>query len=371
MRARGTSRYGRAALQSEVAMVEQAAEGFRHMAIFSAACHIGELVAGCEVDEEAAEAFLIDAGRSLTGGRLTDQEVRRQVRQGLARGKRTPRTAPTKGTMLRDRTDAVLAVVEWWEAVQCHEWKGRTAGTTLRILAAFAILGAKVGKVRLEESYREVAEAAGVSVGTIAKHKARWLPFVRQVSVGNRITASRTVWQLVVRANGNRPASPAGKASGLFPNARTLSDPAHNAWHQRPNDWRVYCLLTEEVTSAAHLVEVTGLHPSTIGRIGARLVDLGAVERDEDGWHVVPADAEALQLAGEDHADHLRLRHAKDRALHKTWRTELIERRELPGAGKFRQLRRLHRPDPAPRESAAARKDSVAPEPSYRSRKAA
>jgi hypothetical protein len=348
MSARGSS-YGMAALSSEVARVEQTAPGFRHMNLFSAACHVGELVAGREIDEATAESFLIDVGRSID---LLELDVRRQVARGLEKGKANPRTAPKAGTMLRDRTDAVLAVVEWWGAVQAHEWKGRTAGTTLRILAAFAVLGTKAGKLRLEESYREVAEAAGVSVGTVAKHKARWLPFVHQVRVGNRITASRTVWQLVVRANGNRPASPAGKASGLFPNARTLSDPAHNAWHGRPNDWRVYCLLTEEDTSTAHLVEVTGLHPSTIRRIGARLVDLGAVERGEDGWYLIPADAEELQHVGEDHAERLHQRHVAERKKHRTWLDLIITARQearAPGTDKIGLVSSKPTPDRIPR----------------------
>lgn len=331
---RGTSRYGRAALSSEVAKVEQAPEGFRHMAIFAAACHIGELVAGCEVDQDTAQGFLIDAGRSLTGGRLTDMEVRRQVRQGLERGMRTPRTAPTNGTMLRDRTDAVAAVIEWWSSVQAAEWKGASAGTTLRILAAFAMLSAKAGKVRFDNSYREVAEAAGVSVGTVAKHKARWLPYVRQVEVGKRWArpteekSTRTVWQLVGRANGNSPAPPAGKASGLFPFARTLSDPAHNAWHGRSNDWRVYCLLGEEEVTTAALAETTGLHPGTIRRIGARIVALGAAGRTESGWVAIPADAEELQHVGDDHATERRKRHGAERSLHRAWLAERIRQRE-------------------------------------------
>lgn len=325
-------RYSRAALSSEVDRIVSAPTGFRHRTIFAAACHVGELVAGGELDETTAEGFLLHAGQRLTGGDLTVPAVRRAVRRGLDRGKQKPRTAPD-GTGLRNRSEAVAEAIEWWSAVESSEWRGAVAGTTLRILAAFALLAVKAGKVRLQESYREVAEAAGVSAGTISKHRSRWLPWVRQVRVGNRFTGTRTEWQLFLRESGNTPASPVGRASGLFSDARTLRNPAHNLWHRWSNGWRIYCLLSEEEPlGVADLVVATGLHPSTIGRIGARLIFLGVAERNEDGWSATnTVDVEVLHHDGVDHAAQRRRRHQLDRLVHHRWQTARLRRERESG----------------------------------------
>jgi hypothetical protein len=359
------SRYGAAALAGEIDRLELAGHGFRHRTLFSAACHLGELIAGGELDLDTAEGALIERG--LTMG-LLEGDVRRQVARGIAKGRTRPRKAPSTG--VTTKAEALAEIVAWWEAIHLAPPTGRTAGTTLRILAGFHHLALGAGKLRISQSYREIAEAAGVSVSTVVARRPEWSRWVRLVSRGRatRFTGSRTTWQLVTkpgRAITNSPASPEGKASGLFGNARSpgLADPVHNLWHRWGNGHRIYCLLNVvDATSTSTLATTTGLHPGTVRRIGARLLALGVVTRDEDGWRAAQLDISEvvyLHLAGVDHAGERRARHVLERDLHRRWLAQRVAAAELP---KLRLLpTQVDNSEPAQRRrKAAAQRKGVA-----------
>ena len=315
------SRYGSAALAGELDRLELAGRGFRHRTLFSSACRLGELVAGGELDLDIAEGALIEQGHILG---LADCDVRRQVARGIEKGRARPRKAPETGVTTKAET--LAEVVRWWESVEANPPTGRSAGTTLRTLAGIRDLALSARKLRISESYREIAEASGVSVSTVYNRRQDWGPWVRRVSKGKRgrLNDSRTTWQLVVRerrALTNRPeATPSGVA-GLFGNARTLADPSHNLWHRWSNGHRLYCLLgVVDATTTSALATATGLHPGTVRRIGARLVKLEVATHDEDGWrakHVDISRVVELHVDGIDHAADRRLRHADDRELHR------------------------------------------------------
>ncbi len=282
---------------------------------------MGELVGGGELARIHAERMLLDAGRAV---RLPESEVRRTVRRGLNHGEQKPRRAPEGGTMLRDRAEAVEAVIGWWSAVTATDWHGARAATDLRILAGFALLAMRAGKVRLAESYREVAEAAGVSVGTITKHRMALAKWVRRVECGSRFkTGTRSVWQLVGRATGNKPASPARDASGMFPSARTITDPAHPLWHRWSTGWRIACLLDPgEVSTVRSLASVTGLHPGSVRRLLARLAAEGVAASDGDGgWTLTDPGHQVDTIV--DFVAERRAMHRAQRIVHRAWLAQL------------------------------------------------
>lgn len=85
------SAYGARALQLEIEALLQTPEGQRNDQLNRAAFCLGQLVAGGELTEDEVEVELtIAAGR--VG--LTDQEIPRTIRSGLAAGALEPRTAP-------------------------------------------------------------------------------------------------------------------------------------------------------------------------------------------------------------------------------------------------------------------------------------
>jgi len=86
-----TTPYGLAALAGEVAAVTNAPEGTRNDTLNRAGFSIGQLVAGGEIDHDAARAALAAAGH--TAG-LGDSEIRATLASGLGAGMEDPRAAP-------------------------------------------------------------------------------------------------------------------------------------------------------------------------------------------------------------------------------------------------------------------------------------
>jgi DNA-binding transcriptional ArsR family regulator len=281
-----------------VERVEVAPVGDRHRSLFGAACALGELVAGGELAHDEACVALERVGR-LVG--LSESDVRSAVRAGMHRGAERPRRAPESGHKIADRVDAILRVVAWFNAaLDDPSFRGRRGATGLRILAGFAVKAIAAGKVEVAESYRELAEAAGVSAGTVAKHVPVLSAWVRRVRCGS-VRTGRSVWRLrVARATGNNPTTSDQYASGLFPNARTLADPAHNYWYRWPSGWRLYHALwrSDGEASTSQLAALTGLHPGSVRRALKQLQADHLVVRTTPGqWMVLegaPAPSEGL-----------------------------------------------------------------------------
>ena len=85
--------------------------------------------------------------------------------------------------------------------VRATEWllvstAAAVPATTKRILAAFGLLALELGKVSFAASYRQIAELAGVSVGTVAKHQQHFARWVYPVAKGSRFQGTSTTWRL-------------------------------------------------------------------------------------------------------------------------------------------------------------------------------
>lgn len=319
--------YGRAVLASAIDRIADAPDGLRHRTTFSAAAAVGQVVGGGELyDDLEAQVALVRMARAVG---LDDAD--RQVRRGLERGRCKPRRAPAGGRMLQDATDARDKVLAWWEAVESRSWTGRGTVTTLRLLAAFGLLAMKAGKMRLSESQRQVAEAAGVDHRTVGRHRHRLSPFVRVVEHGSRVSGKVTTWQLVVVEDvascPNPEGSPPGKA-GLGHSATPLQDPAHDTWHRWPSGWRLWSILDEaETNTVADLAAASGIHRSTCYRSLPRLKALGLAVTDGDsGWRaVVPRGVDDGGITRR----RRRQRHKDDRERWERWRAERMRRREV------------------------------------------
>lgn len=86
--------YARAALDSELAKVQQAANGTRNHTLNQAAFAVGQLIAGGEL-ERASVVSELTAAAQLAG--LEAREIERTISSGLAGGAQQPRTVPTGG----------------------------------------------------------------------------------------------------------------------------------------------------------------------------------------------------------------------------------------------------------------------------------
>ena len=83
--------YAAAALRSELDHLGRAIEGTRNNTLNAAALHVGEFVAGGELDRADVERQLFDVALRIG---LGEHEARATIRSGLDAGARNPRTAP-------------------------------------------------------------------------------------------------------------------------------------------------------------------------------------------------------------------------------------------------------------------------------------
>jgi DNA-binding transcriptional regulator YhcF (GntR family) len=337
------SHYGLAALSNAFDALELAAGGFRHIVLFRVSAGIGNLVAGGELEEELAESELRKRGLEVLGPKRR-REVERTVAEGLARGKTTPKSAPTNTRALQSAAEARFAIVEWWrkaQAIQCH--------TCRKILGGFYTTALEAGKLTLAESYREIAERSGVCRRTVHTHREHWRAYVRRVKKANKWRAhSRSVWQLGVYANAlhleETPAhpctTPVGNASShnsewCISARPPQTDPARDLWHRWPAGWYMYSALDsgEEPVTASELAALVGVHAGTARRGLRRLEANGMAERQDGRWRALhPQDREAWY-----HLNERKERHRAERALFKDYREGKIgewrrEERERAGS---------------------------------------
>lgn len=316
------TRYAFGALQGEKQRIENAAKGGRHEALYQAAKSLGRLVAGDELDRAAAERCLRSWGRGIG---LPESEVRRTIDDGLRRGALKPRQAPNTPTMVRSATEARLAVVRFWAAVDAHEWKGAKGATTVKIITAFCMLALGAGRVEVSESTRQIAEAAGVSAATVSKHVGALNPWVRRSKRGT-FAGEASTWRLVVSrgvAFGHTPEASWPANAGMYRNATSPSDPSHNIWYQRSAAFVIYRKLNPfEGQTQAGLARALGLHRTTVARNLKDLLNLGLAVRESDGsWVAVMKAIDPNE--GYDYGAERRKRHANERANH---RAKLAER---------------------------------------------
>jgi hypothetical protein len=90
---KGTTAYGRKALADEAEKVATATPTTRNTTLNTAACKIGHLVAGNEIEEADAWNALLDAAQRCA---LSEGEARKTIRSGLEAGMKDPRSAPPR-----------------------------------------------------------------------------------------------------------------------------------------------------------------------------------------------------------------------------------------------------------------------------------
>ena len=274
----GTS-YGRAALESAIGNMAEVTE--RSHGLFRNSCAMGNLIAGGQLEERLVVDELL---RAADARGMNLRLAERTIERGVGRGKTTPRTPPPPRPYTR--TDGRGEVIEWWESLGRSDWTERTAATDLRVLAAFGLIGLRLGKIRFRASYRQLAEEGGIWVGTVHKTLKRGLVGVHRVRSGSRALGTSSEWQLVARQarNGNSSALRYGEGQRLFPKRVSIYCPDHDSWSRWPNGWRIYnLLLSDEGLTARQVSEITGLRPETVRRILNRLRDDHLAVRGEEG----------------------------------------------------------------------------------------
>jgi len=83
--------YARAAVESETAVLRTSSTGERACATFRAAAALGNLVGSGELDHAETEGLLLAAAM---GTGLPEREAIQNIRRGIRRGERTPRSVP-------------------------------------------------------------------------------------------------------------------------------------------------------------------------------------------------------------------------------------------------------------------------------------
>lgn len=343
------TRYGAAALVSEIERSAQSPKGFRHRTLFSSACRIGELIGGGEISEAFAVSQLVEVGLLLKpDGR---SEVERTVRAGIERGKtNNPRSAPTGGTMIRNGGDARMRVLALLAVAgrDVERWAGPAGASDLKVLVGLSILALHAGKVRIGASYRQIVEVSGVSIGTVTRAlgalEGTWVRRTHTPSGYRR--ADRSVFQLIAPVEWREafvsaiPEHAGGSSLGVGRQCsfvavdRTrlssgLRDPGHPLWRRRATAWRIWCALAEdrdgagESVRAGELAAMLCIPQRTVWRNLSWMAGEGVVESEEGLWSAC-SDAEALGAVEhlEPRRELVRERHRLDREGHRLWLAE-------------------------------------------------
>lgn len=354
------TRYGAAALHSEVERALHAPRGFRHKTLFSAACRVGELVGGGEIGESFAVSQLVELGLVLKPAERS--EVERTVRAGLERGRGTCRSAPTSGSMINNGGEARMRVLALLVRANSdvERWRGVKGTSDLRVLVAVSLLALHAGKVRIGASYREIVEASGVGLGTVARSLgALEGTYLRKIHVaGAHRRKDRSVLQMLVpnewheafmcdtteQAGGPHDRQKARCSNLALDSVRlrsALRDPSHPLWRRRGSGWRMWCALAEDRDaggsglSTVSLASAADVSVRTVWRNLSYLREHGVVVSLEGRWFAVD-DTVALDAVAylEPARELVRERHRLDREAHRLWLTARShagrERRGIP-----------------------------------------
>lgn len=329
-------RYGHQGARGELDKMAQAPQGFRHRTCYDAGYCLGQLHAGGALTDTDLAGYRRETVAMARQVGVTTRDAERAVANGVHRGSQRPRSASGGA----DRPETVLAVTDWWQRADADPGlRDRKGPTTRRVLAALAVLAAAAKTTTLTDSYRTVAETAGVSVATVAKHLPRLARWV-DVRPGSDGTHTHTTWTLKHVTTGNTPCpSPPGEA-GVFPSVHDpLSLPNHDRWQGWSGGWAVYTALkaSPDGASVDDLARASGRHRRTVRRALAVFERWGVASHDGERWHrtgqVVATETFWLDYR---HARHAREREAWRSLL--AWRArEREQRAEASQAGGVRQ----------------------------------
>lgn len=332
-----SSRYGRAALDRQTTALAALDPGSRGIEAYAAGLRCGSLIAGGELTRALAEPALIAA--AVTAG-LSEREAAGHIERGIEQGLNSPHVRPPRRDHRRRELDE--RGEGWWQVavatLAAPGWVSRrSAATTMAILAGLYALAEQAGTGALVASYRQLAEASGVTIGTISKHvkAGRLTPFVAiYTPKGARQTGASTRWSLRLHTpevdahlaaeldavwNGNTPRSGGQglRAPGVsvpLPGVAgtPFVDPRDDRWgpHGR-SGWAVLLALrgSERSLSAHEVAEQVPVSEPTVRRWFGRLEQLGAIKTNGKVAYAIRSD-EPVKL---ERATLMRARHRLDR----------------------------------------------------------
>jgi DNA-binding transcriptional ArsR family regulator len=278
----GATSYGLAALSAIGQQVANARTGARNVTLFEAARSAGQLLGGEQLGDDAEVAsFLVELGTAVG---LPEPEVRRQVRNGIALGRRAPRRPlrSTPAAPARDELGALATYRRVWRDAFAEPGGGRSRATTLRIVSALCLCGVRSGSDRFRAGHRLIADLSGTSPGTVTKHLVKLEPWFERTDAGDRDEGTSSTWVLNGNTTGTEPTRE--HVERLFPFHRVLLDPGHAAWHRWSIGWRLFCLLADGVTSVADLAERMGVSARTVRGHLRRLDERCLATPTPAGW---------------------------------------------------------------------------------------
>jgi hypothetical protein len=271
-------------------------------------------------DEQLWEALVrrpTPAGEWLRAARRRRGEE--YAREQLARYARDARAKATASPAYTTRADVAGELAEIEALICAHRWSGATASTDLCVLAAHHSAAESAGGPEHSLSYRQAAEAAGVSLSTLQgayKRLGAWLVAVRVPGPSDG-EQDATVWRWrnpsEIRTRLEQalqlelgqpepsyktehlPAPPPAQVRGVpgmqlrIVKALMGADAFSHAALGKTGLRLVAALQLGEGTSVAELAEQTGLHTTTVYRRTERLV-AGGFARWLDGLLYIHPD---------------------------------------------------------------------------------
>lgn len=311
------SRYGVTAARAIADRVGSAADPRRQW--IAAAAELGRLVAGGQVEEDFAETLVLDLADAI--GRDTS-EAHKAWRWALRAGQRSPRTpSPTRRVTTHTVVEDVLA---WWDQIATDPTltEARSGATARKVLSGVALVAINAHRIEVGMSYRQLAEAGGLSLATVKRTRALWGRHLVVARPADRRRGQRTVWRLRFSTTDGAHSDPnaGGRGHGHSPNGLRMRAPSSgdvglpggNAWHRCSGCWATWSALdVTEPATPKDIAPAIGRHPGTVRKTLRRLAADGLVIEVAGGWVRVP---DAAEPEGPDFAAARRARHEIERS---------------------------------------------------------
>jgi len=167
--------YGMRGLDGELARLADATHK-KPCVLFGCAASLGELIAGGALDEGPTVRTLYQAARDRG---ISESDIRKAIRDGLARGKANPRSGPVDLGGIDSQSEAESRLITWRDAIE----ETSMPATKRKILDGLWHFAWRRVRIDLDLSTRQLAEAAGVDARTVRRHM-RHLPRVKVLEVG-------------------------------------------------------------------------------------------------------------------------------------------------------------------------------------------
>ena len=338
--------WGHACLRRALHRFDQQADWRR--AICAAGYDLGGVVAGGHLDQQLAHDTLLERALQSplhNARKYPLRQVEKLVQDVLRRGARTPKHP--RALRASGQAEVAEQVAAWRSTAEGRAWAGKGGANRLALLLALYEIAARVGRLSLLESVRELQDAAGQSSPAVTDRALRDLAaagWLRRVGRGSRQTGSRSEWELLTP-----PAATAAKPDNVGRydlevdvevDAEVAGSPwlraEHDCWHRRPTAWLVASALAQRpCTGVSGLAEDTGLSRSTVRRALQWLVSEGVVValevggREQRVYLVGAMAADAAEVSAlmwpESPTQVRRRRHEQDRERHRRYRQALAE----------------------------------------------